>query len=288
MKIIFYLIFSMSLITSCQKGVGSSVDNPTQNNAKAETKLDVPYGTDTAQKIDIYLPANRSAQSTKSIVLIHGGGWNSGNKKDFASYIDTFKRRLPDYAIFNIGYRLATTDRIFPTQENDVNAAVKFIAAHAEEYGINKEKVALLGVSAGAHLALLQAYKYPETLKPQAVVDYFGPTDITEMYNKPWSPLIPYLMQLITGTTPSANPQTYQQSSPAFFVSAQSPATLILHGDKDNVVDISQSYLLKEKLVKAGVQNEMVVYPNEGHGWFGAKMSDSFDRIVSFLGKHVK
>ena len=106
----------MSLLTTCQRN-----DHTSQKNLPAKSILNVSYGEDTAQRMDIYLPANRSFHSTKSIVLIHGGGWNSGSKNDFVTYIDSFQKRMPDYAIFNINYRLsAAPANIFPTQENDV------------------------------------------------------------------------------------------------------------------------------------------------------------------------
>ena len=283
MKTLFHLIFSMSLFTSCQKSAGSAQ----ADYAVAETKLNVSYGSDSMQRMDIYLPASRSSDATKSLVLIHGGGWNAGSRNDFISYIDTLKKRLPDYAIFNIDYRLATTNTIFPAQENDVKAAIDFIASNALEYGINKNEMSLLGASAGAHLALLQAYKHND-VQIKAVIDFFGPTDLTVMYNKPWHSMIPYLLQMLTGTTPSADPKAYQHSSPAYYVNAQSAPTLILQGGNDYIVDASQSRLLKEKLEKAGVIHEMVIYPRERHGWHGANLKDSFDRIEKFLKANVK
>src|SRR5215203_6014057 len=241
MKTLFHLIFSMSLFTSCQKSAGSAQ----ADYAVAETKLNVSYGSDSMQRMDIYLPAGRSETSTRSVVLIHGGGWNAGSKNDFASYIDTLQKRFPDFAIFNIDYRLATSNTIFPTQENDVKAAIDFIVAYATTYGVNKNEMALLGASAGAHLALLQAYKY-DSVKIKAVIDFFGPTDLTTMYNKPWHSMIPYLLQMLTGTTPAANPKVYEQSSPAYFVDEHSAPTLILQGGNDQIVNPSQSRLLKE------------------------------------------
>jgi acetyl esterase/lipase len=281
MKILIHLVLFMTLFTSCQK---AESNEPVTLIAK--NKLNVSYGNDSAQRMDIYLPAGRSAATTPSIILIHGGGWNSGDKSDFKSYIDTFKKRLPEYAIFNLNYRLATTNTIFPSQEMDVKAAMEHIVTHAADYGVSKDKFVLLGASAGAHLALLQAYKYASP-DIKAVVNFFGPTDLTAMYNKPWHTMIPYLLQLLLGTTPQANPSAYEQSSPTFFVNAQSAPTIILQGGLDNVVDPSQSYLLQEKLEQAGVKHELVLYPNERHGWYGANLSHSFDRIEAFLDEHV-
>ena len=271
----------MSLYTSCQKTSSNGTDL-----LVAEKKLNVSYGKDSAQRMDIYLPAGRSAAATKSIILIHGGGWNSGDKSDFKVYIDTFQRRMPDYAIFNLNYRLVSNTTLFPTQEMDIKAAMEYITSHAEELGVSKDNFVLVGVSAGAHLAMLQAYKY-KSPAVKAVVDFFGPTDLIAMYNEPWNSMIPYLLQMLTGTTPEANATVYQQSSPAYFVNAQTPPTIILQGGEDNIVAPAQSYLLQKKLEAAGVQHELVYYPRERHGWYGANLTNSFDRIEDFLETHV-
>lgn len=277
------ILLSMSIITACQR----SESAPKDTFLPAKKLMNVSYGKDAAQRMDIYLPEGRSGDKTKSIILIHGGGWNAGSKSDFASYIDTFQKRLPDYAIFNIEYRLFNGSNLFPTQENDIRSAIDFIVKNSLEYGVNKTKFSLLGVSAGAHLALLQAYKYNEP-RIQAVVDFFGPTDLTAMYNNPWHPMVTYALQMITGTTPSANPLAYKESSPVNYITAQSPATLILHGSNDQVVDVSQSKLLKKNLDKAGVANELVIYNGERHGWYGKSMTNSFDRIEAFLKEHTQ
>lgn len=275
-----FFVSALFTFTACQKETKVDED-------AAKAILNVSYGTDTAQKMDVYLPANRSAANTKVVVLVHGGSWTSGNKVDLAAYIDSFKRRLPDLAIINIGYRLASSTRTFPVPEQDVNAAVAFIADNAEAWGISKANIGLLGVSAGAHLALLQAYKQSNLVRIKAVVDFFGPTDLTAMYRQPWHPLVTALLQMITGATPETNEAIYQNSSPVNFVTAQSPPTLILHGTADEVVDISQSQALKARLDAAGVPNQMLVYPGEGHGWFGPKMTHSFNQVEAFLRTHL-
>ena len=120
------------LIFSCQK----QQDFSTDNNA-AKTILNISYGTDPLQNMDAYLPANRSTASTKVLIAIHGGAWESGDKTDFSDYIDTFKNRLPDYAIFNINYRLSVNGtNVFPTQENDVKAAFDYIVNNSAGYNI--------------------------------------------------------------------------------------------------------------------------------------------------------
>ncbi len=275
----------MNIFTSCkpnEKPLAVEKDLPQQ------TIPNVYYGKDSFQVMDIYLPKDRSVNHTKSLILIHGGGWNSGSKAEFSTYIDSFKTRLPDYAIFNINYRLVNGGHIFPTQEADVKAAVDFIAANAEKYHINKDKLVLLGVSAGGHLSLLQAYKYASP-KIQAVVDYFGPTDLISMYNNPWHPLVPLALQMVTGTTPQQDKKLFESSSPIEFVTPQSPPTLILHGGKDEIVDVSQSKALANKLKAAGVKHQLEIYPSERHGrWYGKALTSSFDHIENFLKQNVQ
>jgi dipeptidyl aminopeptidase/acylaminoacyl peptidase len=94
-------------------------------------------------------------------------------------------------------------------------------------------------------------------------------------------------MEMATGTTPSKNINIFKQSSPVNFISKQSAPTLILHGSRDNIVDVSQSKILKQKLEEHGVANELIIFPNEGHGWYGTTLNKSFEKIESFLNDHV-
>ena len=108
---------------------------------------------------------------------------------------------MPDYAIFNINYRLVNGSNLFPTQEHDVKTAIDFIVTNSTEYHVNKNKLVLLGVSAGGHLALLQGYKCNNP-KVAAIIDFFGPTDLLTMFQKPWNPYVPFVLQMITGKRP--------------------------------------------------------------------------------------
>lgn len=250
------------------------------------TMLNVSYGTNAQQKMDVYLPATRSATNTKVMIMIHGGGWNTGDKADFNEYVDSLKKREPSYAIFNLNYRLANTTDLFPAQELDIKAAVEFIYNKKQEYKIS-DKFVLVGASAGAHLALLQGYKYSTPVKPKAIIDFFGPTDLIELYNNPPNPLVQPLLVAVTGVTPTAN-TLYMQSSPINYISSQSPPTMIFHGGVDIVVSPSQSVALDTKLSMSGVTHQYIFYPTEGHGWVGANLSDSFNKIQAFLAANVQ
>ena len=282
MKQLFFSLFVTVFFVACQKDTGD--DN--KENAE-QTILNVSYGADTAQRMDVYLPANRTTTDTKVLVMVHGGAWSTGDKTEFNEFIPVFKQRLPGYAFFNINYRLAKfpSTNPFPTQENDVREAVNAIMARASEYRFNKEKLAILGASAGAHLVLLQSYKN-NTPKFKAVVDMFGPTDMVNLYNGATTSFERMALQALLGGTPATNATAYSNSSPINFVTAQSPPTLILHGGQDPLVPVAQSNALKAKLESFNVPVQLFIYPNEGHGWFGASLTDSYAKIQAFLTTH--
>ena len=282
MKNISILFCFVLTIIACQKDSQNKSD---QN--RAETLNNIFYGNDTAQKMDIYLPAGRTTDTTKMIILVHGGAWLEGDKKDFNSYVTILKQRLSGYAIANINYRLANiAANHFPTQENDMKAAVDFLVQKSTEYRIS-QKFVLLGASAGAHMALLQAYKY-STPKIKAVVDFFGPVDMVSLYNSA-NLNTQFAMQILLSGTPVTNPSIYQQSSPINFADAQDPPTIIFHGDMDVVVNASQSTLLKNKLETLGIANQLTIYPGLEHDvWPPAIMNDSFDKIEKFIKANVQ
>lgn len=284
MKVLLSILLAGITLIACNKsGKGDEAGFIAES-----TLMNVSYGSDAAQKMDIYLPAGRTIAATKVLVLVHGGGWTAGDKSEFDPYITTLKQRLPGYAIFNVNYRLATNNNNrFPAQENDLKAAVEFVAGRQKEYGIS-DKFVLLGFSAGAHLALLQGYKHTNVIKPKAIVSFFGPTDLVDMYNNPTSQYAPLLLEALIGYKPSQNIDAYNQSSPMYFVNAASPPTMLLHGGQDDLVSHTQSGMLYDKLKSLNVVNQYIFYPNEGHGWFGPTLDDSFNKIQAFLEANVK
>lgn len=264
---------------------GCSKENAADNNpASAKIISNAAYGTDPLQKADIYLPGNRNTNSTKVMIMIHGGAWSVGDKTEFNAFVDTIKRRLPDYAVVNINYRLANgSNNLFPTQENDVKAAIEFIYSKRSEYNIS-DKFVLLGASAGAHLAMLHSYKYASPVRVKAVVDFFGPSDMTAMYNDPAPLAPPSSIAGVVGGTPATHAALYESSSPLTFIDAQSPPTIIFQGGIDPLVKPSQSTAVRDKLTTAGVANQYVLYPAGGHGdWDAATFTDAFNKIQAFL-----
>jgi acetyl esterase/lipase len=295
LRIFLYTIITVFLF-SCQKSKVDAVPPPVVQpplGVAASTLTNVAYGSDPLQKMDVFLPANRNTTATKVMIVIHGGGWSLGDKADMSAYVDILKNRLPDYAFFNINYRLTSLANSipFPAQELDVKAATDFINSKKVEYSIS-DKFVLLGASAGAHLALLQAYKNA-TPQIKAVVDLYGPTDMADMYNNPASTFIKptEIAYIVTGnpfTTPALSATIFNSSSPINFVTTASPPTIIFHGGADSLVRPTQSTNLVALLTQKGVINRYVLFPTENHVYLGANLDDTFEKTITFLNTNVQ
>lgn len=284
MKLVFLLFSSFFIIVSCTKDQNVSTGPET---TQEQTYRDVSYGTDGKQKIDIYLPDGRSASKTKTLVVIHGGGWTEGDKADMNFGVDSMKAKLPDYAFININYRLAynNTSNLFPTQENDIKAAIDFYLSKSTEYKVSKDLI-MLGASAGGHLAMLYSYKDDVDKHVKAVIDFFGPTDLVALWNAGLTQQL--ILISVTGKLYEQDPNLFTQSSPVNFISAQSPPTIAIQGGADPLVPASQTSLLISKLQEKSVANQLVYYESGGHGnWPLSTYSDAFNKIYTFVTSNV-
>ena len=266
------------ILSSCKKAPSPNEEQIFKN---------ASYGESAQQKMDIYLPYDRSRAATKTIVVIHGGGWVEGDKSEMIPYVDTLRKLMPGYAIVNMNYRLAynNTVNLFPAQENDVISAVEYFLDHAEEYMVSDDLV-LLGASAGGHLAMLHAYKNDPEEHVRAVVDFFAPFDLAALWN--YSIIQQLILYGATGTFPDDNPSLYASSSPSEYITSGSPPTIALQGGADPLVPPSQTSQLIAGLDAAGITNQLVYYPEEGHGWSGANMVDSFRKVSKFISDNTK
>jgi len=247
----------------------------------------ISYGSDALQVMDVYLPEKRNVKTTKTIVVIHGGGWVGGDKTEMTILIDSLQKRMKNYAFINLNYRLAVNNSInvFPSQENDVKSGIEFYLSKSGEYLVSKDLV-VLGGSAGGHLALLHSYKNDPEKHVKAVVDFFGPSNLVAAWN---DGLIQQLVLIgAIGKTYDQDPQIYIQSSPVNFITAQTPPTIALQGGQDFVVLPAQSQILINKLNSAGVSNQLVLYPADGHGFSGPNTIDAYNKVQSFIEQHVR
>jgi acetyl esterase/lipase len=188
-------------------------------------------------------------------------------------------------------------DATFPGQIVDAKTAVRFLRANADKYGIDKDRVAAMGWSAGGHLACMLGLTDPkcgfegkecpdQSSRVQAVVDYFGPTDLAafgkdELAQK--GMLAPFI-----GKRYADDPAAHEKASPIKYVTKDAPPFLIFHGTKDWVVPIEQSRLLKEKLKDFQVPVKLVEVPGEGHGWEGRANAETTRETLRFLNERLK
>jgi acetyl esterase/lipase len=258
-------------------------------------KIDVVYGKAGGKelKLDLARPTEGKGPFP-AVICLHGGGWRMGNKRDMRAWIQLLARK--GYVAASVGYRLAP-DHTFPAQIEDCKAAVRFLRANAEKYAIDKDRFAAIGYSAGGHLACLLALTnekhgwegrehLTESSRVQAVVDYFGPTDLT-LFAKDETAQRGMLGPFI-GVKYSENPAAHEKASPIKYVTKNAPPFLIFHGTKDLVVSIEHSRKLAAKLKDPGVEVKLVEVPGEGHGWDGTAGIDTTTETLKFLDEKLK
>ena len=201
-----------------------------------------------ALTLDLYRSASKTALPV--VVQIYGGAWRSGEPGDDAAFAATLARR--GYLVAAIDYRHAPQSR-WPAQINDVRAAVEWVVMHAAEYGGNAQLMALVGRSSGGQLALVEAYTEPSRFA--GVIAYYAPTDLADGWRHPPVPdplTIRPVLENFLGGTPDALPQRYEAASPVTYVSKRSPATLLIYGARDHIVEPRFGRLLRDRLKSAG------------------------------------
>ncbi|BAZ30371.1 alpha/beta hydrolase domain-containing protein [Cylindrospermum sp. NIES-4074] len=186
-----------------------------------------------------------------ALVVIYGGGWQHGNPRANSAFNQYIASR--GYTVFAIDYRHAPNYR-FPAQLDDVRTALNFIRQHAAEYEADTERMALLGRSAGAHLAMLAAYQ-PDAPPIRAVVNYYGPVNLTEGYNSPPHPdpiNTRAVLKTFIGGSLEEFPKQYEIASPINYVTGPLPPTLLIYGGRDHLVEARFGRQMYERLQNSG------------------------------------
>ena len=244
--------------------------------------------------LDLYLPEKASGP-LPVIMWVHGGGWRGGSKERCPAIPVTEH----GYAVASINYRLSH-EATFPAQIHDCKAAVRWLRANAEKYGLDPKRIGAWGASAGGHLVAMlgtagdvkdlegQEGNLKYSSRVQAVCDFFGPADLAKMAGKrermpaeaPYAP-----ESLLIGGPLLENLDKAARASPVTYVSKDDPPFLIAHGDQDNLVPLEQSQVLYDALKGAGVEATLHIVQGGGHGF---RSPEVYDKVLAFFEEHLK
>jgi acetyl esterase/lipase len=256
-------------------------------------------------ELDLYLPAESPAPV---VVFLHGGGWRLGSRHSagpaYRGADPTPFERVAQagIAVASVDYRLSG-EAVWPAQLHDAKAAVRWLRSRAAELGVDPDRIAAWGESAGGHLAeLLGLTRDDATLEGEAgligpsssvaaVAAWYAPSDIAAVAaDKGADPGDPDSReaQLLGAPVPSV-PELAAQASPLTHVSSGAPPFLLLHGGADRLVGCVQSERLQDALSAAGADVERHTYDGADHMWLGAPEAavDALDRTVAFLRHHL-
>jgi acetyl esterase/lipase len=216
-------------------------------------------------KLDLY--ADKSNLSpAPCVVVIPGGSWQRSRRWTFAALNAYLASR--GYSVAVVEYRTAP-EFLFPAALEDVRQALDYLKENAGNLGVDPERLVLLGRSAGAQLALLEAYAGGnESIR--GVISFYGPTDLPYAYAHPADPRVanvPRLLEDYLGGSPDEREEAYREASPINFASPRSPATLLVHGSRDEMVQFVQSERLADRLGDLSVPHLLVRLPWATHGF---------------------
>lgn len=237
--------------------------------------------------LDVYRPGTPASAKLPVVLYTFGGGWIIGSRHQVGQY-GYIRLVEKGYAVVAADYRYSTT-ATFPAQIHDVKAALRWIRANADDYGFDPERIAILGPSAGGHLAALagtsgdvasldgdlRSWTPSEralSTRVQAVVDFFGPTDLTvyrEQHRKNGlgaASTIDYFLDPFIGPAGAEDRDRATLANPIHYATADDPPFLIIHGDADPVVPYQQSVMLRDALVRVGVDVTFRTIENGDHG----------------------
>jgi len=260
-----------------------------------EVRTNVEYGKvgERSLQLDLYEPRD-IRKPVPAVILIHGGGWRSGDRKIYRYYC--IKLAEKGYVTATMSYRLSK-EAPYPAAVQDAKCAVRWLRANARKYHVDPDKIAMLGGSAGGHLAMMVGYSSGvkslegdggnagASSAVQAVIDFYGPVDLTADEAKKAG----VVKDFMGGKEYAEAEAQYREASPITHLTKKAPPTLILHGTIDDTVPITQADLLAKRLKELGVPYEY----ERLEGWpHTMDLSEDVNRrclwrVEQFLDRHL-
>lgn len=282
-------------------GVGGSAAaqdaTPEASQAAFETEPNVVYGEAGGEPLllDVYRPPARTTLRP-AVILIHGGAWTYGYADRSVNIEPARELAAAGYVAFNIAYRLMGGEAkpdTWPAQLDDVQRAVRWVRAHADEYGVDPERIGSYGGSSGGHLAAMLGVRDtrdnadPElasfSSRVTCVVDLAGDMDLTIPYPNPSDDQI--AINLLGGLA-AATPEAYRDVSPITWVDAETVPFLVVHGGADEANPVEHSRRMVAALHNAEVEVIYAEFPGVGHlGAFAWDLHGPW--ALTFFARHL-
>jgi acetyl esterase/lipase len=261
---------------------------------KVTIENDLVYGNVAGEelKLDSVKPTGKYA-TAPALVLIHGGGWQAGDKGEFVPF--AVEAAMHGYVCITINYRHAPKHH-FPAQVEDAKCAVRWLRSEADELNIDPQRIGAVGGSAGAHLAMMLGVldeadglegdggHADQSSKVQVVVSLAGPTNLLGEY----PPLSREIVKKFIGGTKEERTDTYRQASPITYVNAGDAPMLLYQGTNDVLVPWDQATQMAAALTKAGVSGRVELLLGVNHGWGGKDLERTVSDALNFLDLHLK
>lgn len=242
---------------------------------------DIHYGNDPEQIMDLYLPHENPSKKKAAFIIIHGGGWRSGDKSQLTFFTLSMMQKFPDHIFANINYRPAsTTQYAIPNQMEDIKNAAGFLKKKLHY----APQLILLGNSAGGHLSMMYAYHFDPLKKVKSVINIVGPADLSDEGFKTYEEYSFVEKHLIDPKILPAGIAANIFSSPVQWITPNIPPTLSYYGKTDRVIPLSQKRILDSVLNKNNVMNESYEF-NGGHLDWDKEPNSIFlmEKIEKFL-----
>ena len=284
-----------------QRVASGQAGNSGATAANVEHLKNVDYvgGNNPRQKLDLLLPKDRAGKKRPMVVFIHGGGWMSGKKEDGLDIIRMLAA-TGDYATATINYRL-TQEAAWPAQIHDCKAAIRFLRGKADEYGIDPDKIGVMGASAGGHLVSMLGTSggieglegslgafAKQSSRVQCVVNFFGPANFLTFFGKEVA--IEKLRRdnmavRLLGKETEEIKANAKAASPVSWITKDDAPFFTAHGTKDTLVPFAQAQELHGALEKSGVESHLIAMEGAGHGFVNPELNR---RIKLFLDGHLR
>ena len=260
-------------------------------------ELDVSYlGGDRKEKADLYLPMNLTAgQRAPALILIHGGGFNDGDKRRYREINFGTNAAKRGYLAMSINYKLRKTKGqvTWPQCIYDVKEAVRWLKVNAEKYHIDPERIGALGGSAGGNLAFMLATtglgdgfegegsRTNISSKIACGVDFYGAVDLMAYKSDRARPDTNKPEMAMFNKTKAEAPDLYRRGSPTSYIRTNVVPLLMVHGTGDSTVLPNQSQLLRAKLIEAGLSCPEYTIANQAEtDALGAKLSQDRNALI--------